>query len=96
MDRYSKDECAARGYGGLAALVFAVGFGEGIFLFDGDIAKLCRVKDFTAILALDKFCVFLSGDDLDDGVFARGCHWGRHVNGMDFARLRRPCQLRIQ
>ena len=58
-------------------LVFAGGFGEGLFLFDGYVAKLSRVKDFTALLALNKLCVFLSGDDLDDGMFALGCHWGR-------------------
>jgi hypothetical protein len=59
--------------------VFAGGFGEGLFLFYGNVAKLRRVKDFSAILALNKLCVFLSGDDLDDGMFALGCHWGRHL-----------------
>jgi hypothetical protein len=57
-------------------LVFAVGFGEGLFLFYGDVAKFCGIKDFAARLALNKLCVFLSGDDLDDGMFALGCHWG--------------------
>jgi hypothetical protein len=95
MDCVSEDECAAGTDGGLArVLVFAGSFGEGLFLFYSDIAKLCRVKDFPAFLTLNKFCVFLSGDDLDDGMFALGCHLGEEIaNGMDFARLRRPCQL---
>jgi hypothetical protein len=59
-------------------LVFAVGFGEGLFLFYGDIAKFRRIKYFPALLALNKLCVFLSGDDLDDGMFALGCHVGRN------------------
>ena len=59
-------------------LVFAVGLGDCLFLFYGDIAKLRRVKDFPALLALNKLCVFLSGDDLDDGMFALGYHLGRN------------------
>ena len=42
-------------------------------------AKLGRIKYFPALLALNKFCVFLSGDDLDDGMFALGCHLGRYL-----------------
>ena len=53
-------------------------FGEGLFLFYGDVAKLCRVKDFPALLTFNKLCVFLSGDDLDDGMFALGYHLGRN------------------
>ena len=58
-------------------LVFAGGFSESLFLFYGYVAKFCRVKDFPALLALYELGVFLSGDDLDDGMFALGCHWGR-------------------
>jgi hypothetical protein len=29
-------------------------------------------------LALNKFGVFLAGDDLDDGMFALSCHLGRN------------------
>ncbi len=60
-------------------LVFARGFREGLFLFYGDVAKLGRIKDFPALLAFNKLCVFLSGDDLDDGMFALGCHLGRYL-----------------
>ena len=59
-------------------LVFAGGFGERLFLFYSDVTKLGRIKDFPAFLTLNKLCVFLSGDDLDDGMFALGCHWGRN------------------
>jgi hypothetical protein len=51
---------------------------EGLFLFDGDVTKLCRIKYFSAGLTLDKFGVFLAGDDLHDGMFAGDCHWGRN------------------
>jgi len=54
-----------------------VGFGEGLFLFYSDVAKFSRIKYFTAFLTLNKLCIFLSGDDLDDGMFALGCHLGR-------------------
>jgi hypothetical protein len=54
----------------LPALVVCEGIGEGFFLFDGDVAILCRIKYFAALLAFNKFSVFLSGDDFDDGMFA--------------------------
>ena len=60
-------------------LVFAGGFCEGLFLFYSNVAKFSRIKYFPALLALNKFCVFLSGDDLDDGMFALGCHLGRYL-----------------
>jgi hypothetical protein len=79
MDCVPEDECAGGTDGDLSEdLVFAGAFGEGFFLFYGDIAKFCRIKYFTALLALDKLCIFLAGDDLDYGMFALDCHWGRH------------------
>ena len=75
-------------------LFFGWRLGESLFLFDGDVAKLCRIKYFSACLALNEFGVFLAGDDLDDGMFAFGGHFGEDfANGMDFARLGPPCQL---
>jgi len=77
----------------LFKLVFAGRF-EGFFFLDSDVAKLSGIKYFSALLALNKFCVFLAGDDLDDGMFALSCHLGEELaNGMDFAPLRRACQL---
>jgi hypothetical protein len=63
---------------GLAALFL---FGDrvheffviGLF-FNGDVGELSGVKDFAAGLALYEFGVFVSGDDLYDGVFASSCH----------------------
>jgi hypothetical protein len=76
-------------------LVFAGNF-EGLFLFNSNVAKFCGIKYFSAFLALNKFSVFLAGDDLDDGMFALSCHLGEELaNGMDFAPLRRACQLGI-
>jgi hypothetical protein len=43
-------------------------------LLDCDIGELGGVKDFAAVLALDEFGVFVSGDDLYDGMFANGGH----------------------
>jgi hypothetical protein len=77
MDCVSENECAAGADGGLEELIFGGGFGEGLFFFDGNVAKLCRIKDFSAGLTFNKFGVFLAGDDFDDGMFALGCHLGR-------------------
>jgi hypothetical protein len=79
MDCVSEDEYTPCPDGGLVGLFLSRGFGEGLFLFYGDIAKLCRIKDFSAFLTLNKLCVFLAGDDLDDGMFALGGHWGRKL-----------------
>ena len=84
LDCLSADECATANLGGL---FFGGVSARGFFLFDGDIAKLCRIKYFSAALALDEFGVFLAGDDFDDGVFALGGHGWGSANGMDFARL---------
>ena len=74
MDCVPEDEHAACPDGGLRDLFLRGRFGEGLFLFDGDIAKLCGIKDFSASLAFNKLCVFLAGDDLDDWMFALGGH----------------------
>ena len=76
MDCFSENECSAVTDGGLAFLIFGGSFGEGFFLFDCNVAKLCGIKDFPAGLAFNKFSVFLTGDDLDDGMFAKCCHLG--------------------
>jgi hypothetical protein len=95
MDCISEDEHAACPDGGLRDLFLGRGFGEGLFLFDGNIAKLCGIKYFSASLAFNKLCVFLAGDDLDDWMFALGGHGEEIANAMDFARLWAPCQLRF-
>ena len=74
MDCFSENECSAVTDGGLAFLIFGGSFGEGFFLFDCNVAKFRRIKYFSAFLALNKLCVFLAGDDLDDGMFALCCH----------------------
>ena len=48
-------------------------FGQ-IFFFDGHVHILCGIKDFAAGLAFYEFCVFLAGDDFDDGMFAGDGH----------------------
>jgi hypothetical protein len=73
MDCDSQDEYAG-GDCGLAFLLLRGFLVERLFLFDGDVAKLCGIKDFSTGLALNKFSVFLAGDDLDDGMFAKDCH----------------------
>ena len=95
MDCVPEDEPAACPDGGLRDLFLRGRFGEGLFLFDGDIAKLCGIKDFSATLAFNKLCVFLAGDDLDDWMFALGGHGEEIANALDFARLWAPCQLRF-
>ena len=61
---------------------------EDTFLFfDGYVIKLCGIKDFTALLALDEFCIFVARDDFDDWMFAGGGHGWGGANGMDFARI---------
>ena len=45
--------------------------------FDCHVAEFGGVEDLAAGLALDKLGVLVSGDDLNDGVFALGGHrWG--------------------
>jgi hypothetical protein len=75
-------------------LVFRKAVGERVFLLDGYVDILCRVKDFAALLALNEFDIVLAGDDFDDGMFADGSHWLGSVIGMDFARPREACQPR--
>ena len=58
--------------------------GEGLFLFYGDVYILCGIKDFAALLALNKFDVVLSGDDFDDGMFTGGGHWLGRVEWYGF------------
>jgi len=90
MDCASQDKFSATTDGGL---VVGGDFGEGGFFFDGDVAVFRRIEDFSALLTLNKFCVFLAGDDFDNGMFAGGGHLGsKNVNGMDFARPQTPCQ----
>ena len=43
-------------------------------LFDRHVVKFLGVKDFAAFQALNKLCVFVSGDDSYPGVFANGRH----------------------
>jgi hypothetical protein len=91
VDCLSEDERAAGAAGGLGVVLIVV---QGLFLFDCDVTKLCGIKDFSAGLTLNKLDIFLSGDDFDDGVFARGGHVGwEGSNGKDFARPAEPCQL---
>jgi hypothetical protein len=48
-----------------------------LLLFNRDIAKLCGIKYLAAALAFDELGILVSGDDLDDGVFANSGHvWG--------------------
>jgi hypothetical protein len=90
MDCASQNEFSA---GADRRLVVGGDLGEGGFFFDGDVAVLGRIEDFSALLTLNEFGVFLAGDDFDNGVFADGGHLGReNVNGMDFARPQTPCQ----
>lgn len=76
MDCDSQNKYAAGGDCGLALRLFGGFLVEGLFLFDRNVAKLCGIKDFPAGLAFNKFSVFLTGDDLDDGMFAKCCHLG--------------------
>lgn len=49
----------------------------GLFLlFDGHVFILDGVEDLSTVLAFDEFSIFLTGDDFDDGVFARRGHDG--------------------
>jgi hypothetical protein len=48
---------------------------ESFFFLDGNVYILCGIKDFAALLALNKFDIVLAGDDFDDGMFAGGSHW---------------------
>jgi hypothetical protein len=92
MDCLSADERCARADNGL---VLRARVGEGLFLFNCDVAILCGIKDFAAFLTFYEFDVILAGDNFDDGMFAGGSHvWGK-VNGMDFARLQVACQPRF-
>jgi len=77
VDCVSEDERAAGADGGLEDLFVCGSFGEGLFLFNGDVTKLCRIKDFSALLALNKFGVLFAGNNFDDGMFALGGHLGR-------------------
>ena len=61
--------------------------GNGFLFFDGYVVKLCGIKDFSALLALDELSIFVARDDFDDGVFAGGGHGWGGANGMDFARI---------
>lgn len=42
--------------------------------FNRHVMKFLGVKDFAAFQALNKFCVFVPGDDSYPGVFANGRH----------------------
>jgi hypothetical protein len=66
--------------------------GNGFLFFDGYVVKLCGIKYFSALLALDELSIFVARDDFDDGVFAGGGHGWGGANGMDFARIERGCQ----
>jgi hypothetical protein len=97
VDCVSEDERTASADGGLEDLFFGGGFGEGLFLFNGNVAKFCRIKDFSAFLTLNKFGVLFAGDNFDDGMFALGGHFGEvFANVMDFARLWACCQQRFR
>ena len=50
-------------------------------LFDGDVVKLCGIKYFSALLALDILGVFVARDDFYDWVFAGGGHGWGGLNG---------------
>ena len=43
--------------------------------FDGHIAELAGVEDFSAIEALDVFGIVFTRDNADSRVFARHFHW---------------------
>jgi hypothetical protein len=54
-----------------------VGSLSDLLLFNRDIAKFCGIKDFAAALAFHELGILISGDDLDNWVFADGAHvWG--------------------
>jgi hypothetical protein len=76
MDCVSEGEYAAAAAGGLAVLIVFWSVGQSLFFLDGDVAKLCGIKYFSAGLALNEFGVFLSGDNFDYRVFAGGGHGG--------------------
>jgi hypothetical protein len=42
--------------------------------FNRHVMKFLGIKDFAAFQALNKFCVFVPGDDSYPGVFANGRH----------------------
>jgi hypothetical protein len=73
MDCASQNEFSA---GADRRLVVGGEFGEGGFFFDGDVAVLGRIEDFSTLLTLNKFGVFLAGDYFDNGMFADGSHYG--------------------
>jgi hypothetical protein len=53
-------------------------FVQGVLWFGGffnlHVAELLGVKDLATLQALDKFCVFVPGNDTYPGVLAGGCH----------------------
>jgi hypothetical protein len=55
------------------ALVVGCSLVAGLGFFNGDVAKLSRIKYLSTGLALNELCVVLAGDDFDDGMFAL---WG--------------------
>jgi hypothetical protein len=56
-----------------ASGIFQAGFWLGGF-FNLHVAELFGVKDLATIQALDKFTVFVPGNDAYPGVLADGCH----------------------
>jgi hypothetical protein len=48
---------------------------ESFFFLDRNVDILCGIKDFAALLTLNKFDIVLAGDNFDDGMFAGGSHW---------------------
>ena len=69
--RLDRDQPQVRLRSGLIVLETVFGFGG---FFDLHVAELLGVKDLATLQALDKFRVFVPGDDSYLGVFADGCH----------------------
>ena len=75
-----------RGFSKLLSLLVVV-----LLLFDLHVSKLCRIKYFAAVLALDVFGVLFSRNDAHFGMFA-GCfhrRWHERVNGVALPILAR-------
>ena len=79
-----------------AFFVIQRGLGRCLF-FALHILVLDGVEDLAARLALDELCIFVAGDDTDDGVFAGGSHRVGSRDGpvaLDSAVPPVPCQCR--
>lgn len=73
------------GFGSLRSVFFFLYLGG--FFFNSHVAKFVGIKDFSAVLALDVFGVFLSRDNSHSGMLADGIHVGYLRVGILFRKI---------